>query len=901
MAAPQRREELLERDEQARAASERGLRVLRARGLELEVEYPFGALRQLLGPVLREPGSVEIASLLGGAAGLALPALTGDEPPAAGAGEFAALHGIYWLLAELAAHSPMALLIDDAHWLDEASERFALFLAPRLWELPIAFISASRPRPPADGDSGRRTAAALPGSRVTRLEPLTAAATRRLVSERLEGDPGLARACAEASAGNPFYLSQLLAELQHGPEPPSAQRVRRMVPAGAARAVLGRLASGGRAAAALARAVAVLGDGAPMPVVADLADLSTADARAAGDALVAADLLAPATEPAFAHPIVRSAVYDDIPVFERSTAHRRAARLLEDVGGSVEVVAAQLLASGAEGEAWAVSALRRAAAAALRRGAPAIAADLLDRALREPPAPDERAGVLLELAETEVLARRPRAAVHFRELLASDPGPSQRARAGTGLGRVLILAGRPEEAIELLEHEYEQAVAEEPELAQVLLSELLSVAQIHPRARPRLRARLAALRDTGLAADTGPARRLLGLQAGERLLAYRPVDEVVASARAALANGRLLADETADSPTYQNVLNVLSLVGNCDEADGLRSRAIADARSRGSALAYALSSAFRGIDRLRAGRLAEAEADLRGGLEPMREHWPPGVSLAAAFLIEVLVARGALDEARAALADLGPIEGGRKAWDEVRFAARGRLALAEGDASRAAADLLESARIWQSFGVENWMVDADCAIALARAGQHDLAAELAERELAGARRCGAPRPLGSTLRAAGLLSDRARAIELLREAVTVLERSPLRLEHAHALVDLGSTLRRARRRADARAPLDAGLELALECGAEPLCAVARTELEALGARPRSIVRLGVDALTASERRVAEMAAGGMQNREIAQALFVTVKTVETQLSSTYRKLDISSRRELPRALAAPRG
>lgn len=117
------------------------------------------------------------------------------------------------------------------------------------------------------------------------------------------------------------------------------------------------------------------------------------------------------------------------------------------------------------------------------------------------------------------------------------------------------------------------------------------------------------------------------------------------------------------------------------------------------------------------------------------------------------------------------------------------------------------------------------------------------------------------------------------------------------LVDHGAALRRSGRRSDAREPLAQGLELADQCGAAPLAAFARIELEALGVRPRSVLRRGADALTPSERRVAGMASSGLQNREIAQALFVTVKTVETQLSSAYRKLGIASRRELATALA----
>ena len=153
--------------------------------------------------------------------------------------------------------------------------------------------------------------------------------------------------------------------------------------------------------------------------------------------------------------------------------------------------------------------------------------------------------------------------------------------------------------------------------------------------------------------------------------------------------------------------------------------------------------------------------------------------------------------------------------------------------------------------------------------------------------------------ALGLVQEGRQGESHLHEAVEVLAGSSARLEHAKALVDLGAMLRRTNRRKEARDPLQQGLELARKCGAKPLAERAHTELVATGARPRRLVFSGREALTPSERRVAAMAAEGMTNREIAQALFVTPGTVEVHLSSSYRKLDISSRSQLPQALAGP--
>jgi DNA-binding CsgD family transcriptional regulator len=133
--------------------------------------------------------------------------------------------------------------------------------------------------------------------------------------------------------------------------------------------------------------------------------------------------------------------------------------------------------------------------------------------------------------------------------------------------------------------------------------------------------------------------------------------------------------------------------------------------------------------------------------------------------------------------------------------------------------------------------------------------------------------------------------------VSILEESQARLEYAKSLVELGGALRRGNHRSEAREFLRVGVELAHKLGASALADRAQTELAATGARPRRLMLTGLDSLTPSERRVAEMAADNMTNKDIAQALFVTPKTVEVHLSSVYRKLQISSRSQLPAVLA----
>jgi DNA-binding CsgD family transcriptional regulator len=189
------------------------------------------------------------------------------------------------------------------------------------------------------------------------------------------------------------------------------------------------------------------------------------------------------------------------------------------------------------------------------------------------------------------------------------------------------------------------------------------------------------------------------------------------------------------------------------------------------------------------------------------------------------------------------------------------------------------------------------ALTLHAADRRDEALEIARAALERARQWGAPRMIGVTLRTLGLVEGGRAGEKLLREAVDVLAPSGARLEHAKALVELGAALRRGNRRSDARAYLREGLDLAHRVGADTLEERARTELAATGARPRRVQLTGLESLTPSERRVAELAADELTNKEIAQALFVTVKTVEVHLSSVYRKLELNSRRELAAALA----
>jgi DNA-binding CsgD family transcriptional regulator len=231
--------------------------------------------------------------------------------------------------------------------------------------------------------------------------------------------------------------------------------------------------------------------------------------------------------------------------------------------------------------------------------------------------------------------------------------------------------------------------------------------------------------------------------------------------------------------------------------------------------------------------------------------------------------------------------------------AQARLANGQPEAAVAGLRLLaEQVRGWLDRSPAMIPYRSTLALALVQLGETQEARRLAAEELELSRAWGTPRAIGDSLRAAGVAAGNANGVGLLAEAVDVLARSAARLEYARALVDLGAALRRRGNQREGRARLEQGMDLAHRCGAEMLVARAIQELELAGARPRRAALRGRDSLTPAELRASEMAATGMTNKQIAQALFVTLRTVEMHLSNAYGKLEISSRRDLPRALAA---
>jgi DNA-binding CsgD family transcriptional regulator len=329
---------------------------------------------------------------------------------------------------------------------------------------------------------------------------------------------------------------------------------------------------------------------------------------------------------------------------------------------------------------------------------------------------------------------------------------------------------------------------------------------------------------------------------------------------------------------------------------------IAQARATGDGSRLAVGLAHRAWLALRRGDLIAAEGDARTALVACELPAPALYRvLNGGVLVKALVDQGELDAAEQALVPFDSEAESGSITAAVLRLARGRLRVEQGRVAEGLEDFLAvglalTRALITCPSYLPWRSEA--ALAQLALGEREPARRLADEELELARAFGTPRALGVAKRAAGVIAGGDRGVSLLREAIDEFERGDASLERAHALADLGALLRRRNRRTEARELLREALDAAHQAGAKPLAQQAETELRATGARPRRVVLTGLDSLTASERRIAELASQGLTNREIAQTLFITARTVEGHLTSVFRKLRVDSRDELPAALAS---
>lgn len=883
-----------------------GLNVLSGRATELEREFPFALVRQLFESQLASMPAEERAALLEGAK--AAHGALGLDPGAEGSRDsFAVLHGLYWVTAALAEREPLLLAIDDAHWADAGSLDYLGFLLPRLEELPVVLVLTARPDEP-DPPAGLTRVLTDPSVRHLTPAPLSREGTGELLAQELgrQPDSGFAAACHEVSGGNPFLLRELSRTLlEQGIEPVDGrvESVREQAPEQVARAVLSRVARLSAEAGAVARSLAVLGEGSDHRLLAAMDGIDPEVTQRAADELRAAAILDESSSLRFIHPLVRNAIYSEMSVGERSRAHARAAALLREREAGPERVATQLLATEPRGEKATAEVLLEAGGQALGAGAPSSAIAYLTRALREPPPPELRAAVLdpFLTASFRAADQAAFAAVEDDVFAEWARNPSVRSSWAIQLTMLMALGGRFEQAASMLVEAVEVAAAEgDVERAYQLQAQLSTLAAVVPSV-PEV-----TIDDHGAQIDPdSPTGRLAAAMEVRALAVTGTAREVADAAKRALSNDASIFAEQPDLIAAAIAVMVLVAADEMEAAQHAAERALAIARERGATPELVQARYLSGFVAWGYGDLVAAEADMRQSIDLARlAGLVPLVLLNTGPLMEVLIERDELEAAEAELQATGladaPLAG--NPMFGMLLMIRGHLRFERGEFERAVEDFNALAAQSEQMGFGPGplaSIGPFAARALVALGREDEARKLADEMMLWARHFGASTSTAHVMRAVAAAQGGSEEVERLEEAVALLRDSPRRNERAHALLELGAALRRAGRRVDARAPLQEAFELARRCGAARIARKSNEELEASGKTVRRYSPIGVESLTPSERRVAEMAASGMTNRQIAQSLFVTVKTVEAHLSAAYSKLDIRSRRELPAVLDPP--
>ena len=875
-----------------------GFRVLRARGTEMESDFAFGAIRQLFEAQVLHAAPAERDALLAGAAApagcLLVPGLPGlhrdDEPGNSTPESFLIYNAIYWLAVNLAQESPLALVVDDLHWVDRPSVGALTYLAHRLDDVPVVLLVALRPDEPAT-PSGPLAGVRFDSEAVViRLGALRLRSVSQIVRATVpDAADDLCAACFSATGGNPFYLRELLLTIADaGPGRPTPVVEAIALPTLGER-LMRRLGHIGPGAVALARAMSVIGDGGKVADAASLAGMDEATATRAVAFMRRIEVLTDANPFTFAHPLVRRSLYQTLSATERDAMHRAAADRLAGAGESVQVIAAHLALVRPAGRSATALALYEAATDAAHRGAPDTAARLLERARQEGAAQPPRAELLHALGRVELAARSPSSITHLQEALDGESDPVRRARIALDLIVILDAAGQWDASVTVIAQAFDSLQGRDREVA-IDLETLWALQRAND---PRMIGGYDADRDRLLKLTTGESwscRALAVLMANIQVFRGQSLERARRLLAYGLRDWKLFAEHDAGSWASAQALHALVLLDDDDRAleaiDQLRAYA-----ERAAALVGTLTAmGYRASVSARRGNLAMAEAEMRPPLDiSIQNGLTLFVATAAALLVDPILERPSLDDVADALdqADI-PSDFRATSGGAMLLEARGRWRVARGERDRGIADLRACAEVYAALGfgppLSHWR--SALATALPAAAREE-ALDLVGEELRRSAATGLVRAHGVSLHRAGLVSGGPRGLEQLSAAASALTGSHARLETARALVDYGAALRRGGFRADGRRYLGDGLDLACRCNADRLVLRALEEMRVCGGRPRRLTRTGIDALTPSELRTVRLVADGRSNAEVAQALFVSLKTVETHLMHAYPKLGLA--------------
>jgi DNA-binding CsgD family transcriptional regulator len=854
-----------------------GMQLLRARGIESEAQIPFGSLLELIRPALGMLEKIPRPQAAALEEALALRPGTAHDRFAVGAATLSTL-------AAYAEQAPVAVLVDDAQWLDGSSAQALLFAFRRLVADPIAVLIAVR-----EGEPSLLDGADLPALRIGGLTSDEAALLVRGLA------PEAATRLHQVTAGNPLALLELAPDAHDLALAPEGAPV--LVSARISRAFLRRAGLLDQATRRALVLTAASGTG-------DLPTLERAAARLGVglSALAAAESAGLVTLQAgvveFRHPLARSAIYADAPASQRREVHRALAAALPD--RDVDRRAWHLAAAAAGTDESASAALEQAGARGRDRSAYATATAAFERAGRLTAGGERRARLLRESAEAGWLAGfsdRAIALLDEARAAASDPATlididELRGHIATRCGPVMhgyeiltAAAGRtePERAVAMLA---------EAALACFLAgnpAQMLSIAERAQRVLPAA----ASPRTRFLAAMTAGMARIVG---GDAAAGTAAVQQAVtlAESSAGLRDDLRLAPWLALGPLF---------LRQTGAGRPLLDHALRTARARAAvgALPFVLNLIAR--DQAATDRWAAAGATYQEAIGLARESGQQTeLAFGLAGLAWLQARRGREQECRACATEALSLcpELGTGLYEIWATAALGELELSLGDAARAAGHFEQQRQLLRDHAITDADLSpaADLADVYTRLGLAGQAQQAAAEYLAAASAKGRPWPLARALRCRGLLAADNAYCPYFEQAMHLHEQTPDAFEAARTRLAYGERLRRSRNRVLAREQLRAAADTFERLGARPWADRARAELAATGETRRPRDPSTIDALTPQELQIALLLTAGRTTRETAAALFLSPKTVEYHLRHVYQKLGIHSRDELAQALAA---
>ncbi len=861
-----------------------GLNVLRARGVQSEAQIPFAGLLELLRPAL------PCIDQLPDPQAAALESALALRPAASAPGRFAVGAATLSLLAAYSEQSPVAVLVDDAHWLDGSSADALLFAFRRLDADPVAVVLAVR-----QDELSLLDGADLPTLRLAGLDRASAAELlRRQGDEPLSQD--LADRLLRDTGGNPLALLELGAERERLAGLPADAPLAAGI--SVARVYLRRM----RMLPHRTRDVLVLAsaiDGGELPVLARAAPMLGLDLSDLVPAEVAGLITVHDSRVEFRHPLARSAIYGDATAGRRRELHRALASALPDAEADRRAWHLALASFGPDDAAS--SALEQAGQRAYRRSAYEVSSRAFERAASLAPEEARQGRLLYSSADAAWLGGLADRAVALLDEAERHVPPAELAIEIQHLrGYIAVHRGPVAQGQEILLAAAERAAPIDQERAVVMLAE---VAYASFYAGDAGAMRLAAERAASLA-PTDPSGRIAFFTLITRGMAliFSGEDEPGAPAVRAAVEMLERSDELRDDPRLLAWAAMGSVwLREADTGRALLYRALETARRKSAVGTLPFLLEHVAVHEAGAGRWAEAQAVFHEAIALAREigqYSDLGVALGFSARLEARLGSAELSRRHADEALSLSRRLGLSLAEVWAIAALGDLELGLGQPAAALAHFEDQRAVLHAQGIADPDLSPvpELVEIYLRLGRGPDAAELAAEFGRDAEIKAQPWALARAARCRGLLAAEGESEPHFDTALVLHGQTPDAFEMARTHLAYGARLRRERQRVRAREQLRAAVEVFDHLGADPWAEMARTELAATGetARRRDVTTL--NDLTPQELQIALSLAEGRTTRQTAAALFLSPKTIEYHLRSVYRKLSVGSRSELTAAM-----